>query len=90
VGRGTPQHHAVGLCVRPGRGLRTRRYVKPYQVWVPARFRHSAELVTQDGRFADHYPGRRPGRIPGWHVIAAGITGWGTGQCVQQTFSAGS
>jgi hypothetical protein len=47
------------------------------EVWASRTMPVFWELFTQDGTFAAHYPADDPDGIPGWHVIAGGITGWG-------------
>jgi hypothetical protein len=49
------------------------------QVWSVRTMPLFRELFAQDGSFVDHYPAGDPDGIPGWHVIAGALIGWGAG-----------
>jgi hypothetical protein len=63
---------AVGLADSEEQAI-----MQAVEVWASRTMPVFWELFTQDGTFAAHYPADDPDGIPGWHVIAGGITGWG-------------
>jgi hypothetical protein len=49
------------------------------ETWATCTAPVVLELLTQKGRFADHYQGDDPDGFAGWHAIHGPWLGWGTG-----------
>ena len=50
------------------------------QTWATCTAPVVLELLTQKGRYADHYHGDDPEGFAGWHAIHGPWLGWGTGE----------